>query len=484
VFVWALTAILGAGSSPAAAQQDASPEAEASEAQAPARPAEPPPAVVPSEVMDELRALRSEVEALKRAAAERELSELKAAAESAASGQAEEPERLGTKSFRGGERSLQGLNPELSIVGDAFGKLVLQDGEVYTGSGDRSGFFLRVLGLHFQSNLDPFSMAKMVVGISPGGVELGEAYITWSALAPGFTLTFGKFHQQFGVVNRWHAPGLDQVFYPLALSEHFGGPLKQVGLSLLVTLPPLWADELSLELQITNGQNASLFTGDYFSVPCGLLHLRNYWDLNRDTYLELGLSALVGTNNPWGKRVEEQVPVQLYDEDGNPVIFYDANGNPIAVVQSTAVSVQNDTDWRVTVVAGGDLTLNWEPVRQAKYLGFTWRSEFLVAYKQVSTPGGGDAILSWGGYSYAQVKPLQNWIFGIRGDVTQAFVLDNDGQYTWGITPYITWWQSPWVRLRLEYDYIDWADCKGMQPEHRALLQVTFSVGPHKHERY
>ncbi|MCU0663508.1 MAG: hypothetical protein MUC50_14420 [Myxococcota bacterium] len=470
----------GAASAQNKARTEAAPTA-ATQSQQPSTPT----VAVPPEVLAQLEALKAEVEALKKHDEKRELEELKADAETAITAAPEEDEeKLATKSFKGGERSLQALNPELSIVGDLFGRFVYQNGEIYSAQGGRTGFFPRVAGIHFQANLDPFSLMKVVVGVSPSGVELGEVYITWNALAENLSITVGKFHQQFGVVNRWHAPGLDQFAYPLVLTEHFGGPLVQTGLSFLVTLPPLWADHLEVEVQATNGQNEKLFAGDFFSVPSGLVHVRNYWDLNRDTYLELGLSGLVGVNNAWGKTVESETPVQLYDSDGNPVTFYDSDGNTLSIVSTTTSSVENDGDWRLTAVGGADLTLNWEPVNKSKYRGFTWRSEFLYAYKQVATDTGGDTIKSWGAYSYVQYKPVQNWYFGARGDLTQPFVLDSDGEYTWGVAPYITWWQSPWVRLRLEYNYIDWADCKGMDPEHRVLLQTTFSAGPHKHERY
>jgi hypothetical protein len=446
---------------------------------------QPEPGVSPA-VQTELEALRAEVEQLKQHQAERELAELKADAETAITAKPEDAkEPLETKTFKGGERSLQALNPEISVVGDLFGRLVYQDGEIASPAGGRSGLFPRVLGVHLQSNLDPFSMAKMIVGISPQGIELGEAYVTWSAVTPFLSITFGRFHQQFGIVNRWHAPGLDQFAYPLMIGEHFGGPLDQTGLSFLVLLPPLWASHLELEIQITNGENDKLFAGEFFSVPSGLVHLRNYWDLNRDTYLELGLSGLIGVNNRWYEPIEEEAPVELYDESGDRVTFYDAEGNPVELNSESTTTMRNDDDWRLTAVGGADLTVSWEPVNQAKYKGFTWRSEVLYAYKQVTTPTGkADAIQSWGAYSYAQLKPIRNWYFGVRGDLTQTFALDNQGEYTWGVIPYITWWQSPWVRFRLEYDYIDWADGKGWEPEHRVLLQTTFSVGPHKHERY
>jgi hypothetical protein len=433
----------------------------------------------------EIEALKAEIEALKKHNEEREFAELQADAETAIVTETEgNDEKLVSKTFKGGERSLQALNPEVSVVGDLFGRFVYSDGEIYSKKGGETGFYPRVAGIHFQANLDPFSYAKIVVGITPSGVDFGEGYITWNAATSWLSLTFGKFHQQFGVVNRWHAPGLDQFAYPLVITEHFGGPLDQTGLSAIISLPPLWADHLELEIQITNGQNEKLFAGEFFSIPSGLVHMRNYWDVTRNTYLELGLSGLFGVNNTWGQPQEgDPVPVQLYDENGSPVTFYDEGGNPVDMVTTPgATSVNNDDDWRLTAVGGADLTVNWEPVNQAKYKGFTWRTEFLYAYKSIRNEAGdGVAINSMGGYSYVQYKPIRNWVFGVRGDLTQPFKLDNGGEFTWGVVPYITWWQSPWVRLRLEYDHINWSEG---QPEHRVMFQTTFSAGPHKHERY
>ena len=70
-------------------------------------------------------------------------------------------------------------------------------------------------------------------------------------------------------------------------------------------MPPIISDANTLTLQITNGQNEHLFSGDMFSIPAGLLHLKNYWDLSRDAYFELGLTGMIGQNNQRG-----------YDDEG------------------------------------------------------------------------------------------------------------------------------------------------------------------------
>ena len=57
-----------------------------------------------------------------------------------------------------------------------------------------------------------------------------------------------------------------------------------------------------------------------------------------------------------------------------------------------------------------------------------------------------------------------------------------DVEVAQSFAPYFTWWQSPWVRWRLEWDH---QINKHMGPdEDTVYLQCTYSAGPHKHERY
>ena len=288
----------------------------------------------------------------------------------------EEDGKLKLKSYSGGQRSLQALNPEISVVGDIFGRY-LRSPEGRDAIGDeRSGAFLRVLGLHLQSNLDPFAFARMAVELHPDGAEVGEAYVTWTSIFPGASLTVGKFRQQLGVVNRWHKPGLDQFDFPLMLTVPFGpGGLNQSGFSLNVALPPLWSNGMELFVQVTNGSNDRAFSGNFFSLPAGLVHLGNFWDLSSSTYLELGLSGMFGFNN-----------------------------HRNVVEEDNTVSSE---DWRKTFIGGLDLTLNWEPLNRSKYHYFTWRSEFLFIQKEVSAK---DTIRWMGAYSYLEYKLNRSWI--------------------------------------------------------------------------
>jgi len=355
-----------------------------------------------------------------------------------------EEEKKQTKEFKSGQRSLQAINPEISIVGDMFGQYIANDNSFTEDS--RSGAFFRVLGLHFQSNLDPFSFAKVAIEYNPAGLEFGEAYMTWTKIFPSVGLTAGKFRQQFGVVNRWHVHALDQFEFPLALTTILGEEgLNQLGLSFDWAMPSLISDANFLTIQITNGQNEQLFSADMFSFPAGLLHLKNYWDLSRDTYLELGLTGMIGKNNQRG-----------YDEEGNLIL----------------------EDTRVTTLGGLDLTVLWEPLNQARYHSFIWRTELYYANKELIS----DRIKAFGGYTYIEYKFDLQWQVGTRFDYTQPFETNNDSKYAWQIVPYITWWQSNWVRLRLQYSYLNGTEFPTAQNTIR--LQVVFAAGPHKHDRY
>ncbi|MFH1530170.1 MAG: hypothetical protein ABIK09_05470 [Pseudomonadota bacterium] len=367
---------------------------------------------------------------------------------------APEADEVTLKSFQGGQRSLQALNPEISVVGDLFGRYVDSgDGRGVIG-GERSGAFLRVLGLHLQSNLDPFAFAKMAVELHPDGAEVGEAYVTWTAVLPGLSLTFGKFRQQLGVVNRWHTPGLDQFDFPLMLTVPFGPEgLNQSGLAAHLVLPPVWSHGLELFVQVTNGSNGGVFAGEFFSVPSTLVRLTNYWDLTPNTYLELGLTGMFGFNNPRS----------ALGDDG------DLKSEP----------------WRHTIIGGADLTLNWEPLNRSKYHYLTWRTEFLYIRKQLVE----EDVLQWmGGYTSLEFKINRSWIIGVREDLVQPFNVEHGERWIVQTVPYVSWWQSPWVRLRLEYDLtipeMDVSAAKIADVEHRVFLQFTFAAGPHKHERY
>jgi len=414
---------------------------------------------------DEINVLRQQINELAAVAGKQrgkdELTALRELAKAKAAEEVITEEELEETTFKSGSIGLQALNPEISVTGDG-----LFSSRQDTTSDESNDFDFRTLGIHIESWLDPYTRFKAAIPVTESGAELGEGYMTLYDIADDLNLTFGKFRQQFGVVNRWHKHGLDQVDFPLALREIFGsGGLNQSGLSLDWLMPPAGDASQQLTFQVTDGSNSRLFDDNARNRPSLLAHYKNYRDLSKDTYLEYGLTGLVGWNDEW-----------------------DIQGG----------TKQNSS--KLTTVLGADLSILWEPAEKMRYRNVEWRSEAYWLNKELLAPdgSGSDTISAWGLYSYLQTKISRTIDIGIRGDFyvpdTKSYAnlssplslsplaVTSDNPYLWQISPYITWWQSPFVKFRTEYDY---SNGKGIEnPEHVIWLQLIFSAGPHKHERY
>jgi len=416
---------------------------------------------------EEIEALKKEIQAVRGETAtaaapeEDELAVLRRTAEAEAAkaekgtaGEEEEP-------FTAKGLSLQALNPEISVTGDFLATYRRQE-----GSRQRSDFNFRTLGLHFETYLDPYTRFKAAVPVTTGGAGLGEAYMIRYGLLRGFNLTFGKFRQQFGVVNRWHKHGLDQTDFPLALRQIFGeGGLNQTGLSFDWVLPRLWGASQDLTIQLTNGENPRLFSGNTLGTPSVLLHYKNYRDLTESTYAEIGLSGIVGWKDEW-----------TVDQNGSPATVYDS---------------------LPARVFGLDFNLLWEPTDRMRYRNVVWRSELYLLDRDILAPDGSGkgTISARGAFTYLQSKLSRKLELGLRLDYYQpdqkdyaqmngslaphAFTDDVD---FWQVTPYLTYQQSPFVRYRLEYSHLEQRELE--EPEDSLIFQLIFSAGPHKHERY
>jgi hypothetical protein len=380
-------------------------------------------------------------------------SKAKLSAAQRSSGAQYSSERIASKTFKGGERAQQAINPEISVTFDHLSSYKLNAPHNYPGF--QSGENFRMAGIHMQSEMDPYSFGKLTFAAKEGAFEMGEAYAIFSNMIPGATLTAGKFRSQFGVINRWHLPALDSCMHPISLSTILGpGGLSGKGFSIGHNLKKPWADANEITFQLQRADNPYLFSGTNSGhIPSALLHIKNYYDLSRDKYFELGLTAMIGPNSRFGVN--------------NP-----AGG-------------AFDEAKRYTKLAGLDLTYFYEPVNMAKYKNFLWRSELFHVNKEITNAlsGKNENINTFGGYTYIQRKTSEQWEHGLKFDYTHPFQVDNKRFRTYAISPYVNFWQSPWVRTRFQYDYIN-SNFAPQKVEHRANLQLTWSFGPHKHEKY
>ena len=396
-------------------------------------------------VQQQLNAVTAQQEAHKE---QSELDHLRqaAAAEAASQTRAEEVD-TGTD-FVSGTRMQTELNPEISVNGDVF---------LVGGDNLRTEMQPRHFELDFQSYLDPYTRMKVVFGYEgahsvwdfdehedeheseheneheDGGFELEEGYLSWINLPGNTLLTVGKKRQQFGVLNRWHMHALPQTDFPWVIQESFGTHgLAGTGVSFEWSMPRLWADANELVVEVMNGSNEVAFAGSDWRRPTFLANLKNYWDLSANTYVQMDLTGLHGVTDHDGKLGHDFVAL--------------------------------------------DIVYDWYPLGRELYRGFQLRGMILRSWLDLEDGG---SLNTWGSYLYGQYKFARRWIGGIRGDWVED--QQRAGYEYWGLSPYLSFWQSEFVRLRGQYSY---RDHNVFGTDHRYELQFTFAAGPHKHEEY
>ena len=439
---------------------------------------------VPDSVHAELAALRARVDSLaalvrrleaagpaqQAEEAGDELAALRAAAAAAAAAGAAADTTPGPDAdtrFEGRQRSLQALNPEISVSGDFFAHAATDDA-------DEDNFYVREVELAFQSALDPYSRAKVFAGFHGSGPEVApfgdahaeeeeeeegghggevaieEAYVEWVGLPAGLSLKLGQFYQRFGQLNRWHAHALPFQSRSLPHLAFIGEePLGQAGASVSTLLPFLPGGAYEATLEVTRSSNELLFGES--SKPSVLGHLNAFWQLGRSADLDLGVSWIDGSYP-----TEEGA----FDRD----------------------------------LQGVEAAFTWRPPQRARYRGLVVRGgvmrlDGLAPHEEEGEepgggeeedhlePGEGDALGVW---SLAELRLSPRFYVGARFDWTEN--PEDPDETAWMVSPTLTWWQSEWVRLRLEYDLLGRSALD--DHEGRLWLWVSFAMGPHKHETY
>jgi hypothetical protein len=322
-----------------------------------------------------------------------------------------------------GRRSQNVLNPEISVTGNLL--LIARD-----ESPQRDNAELREVEVAFQSALDPYSTAKIFLTFSEEEIGVEEGYLYWTGLPGRIRLDAGKFRQQLGDLNRWHVHALPETEYPLVYQRFLGEEgLGGVGLSLYTALPlSLAGGTHEVWIQGTTAESDPLYEGG--SQPSLLGRLQNFWQLNRSTYMQIGVTGVGGNNS--------------------------------------------DADLK-SRLAGLDFRLTYRPPEAATRRNVTFRTE---GYRLNATEAG-QTTNRYGAFVSLQVRTSRRWIFGARYDWVEAPRGTNDRE--WRITPTITWWQSEFVYLRLEGEHRN-SDLEGTSNELR--LQAVLAMGPHKHETY
>ena len=374
------------------------------------------------------------------------IARLRAAAQAAAGDAAADTmaRAQGAQEFVGRARSLQALNPEISLNGDLFAS-------IQSGEPDTENFIPREFELSLVSALDPFTRAKVFLAseegggrieVFPGGgeeegsgagVSVEEGYVEWVALPGGVGLKVGRFFQQFGQLNRWHSHALQFQSRSLPHLAFIGEEsLAQDGASAHWLLPTGGSGAYEATVEVTRSRNEILFGESHRLSYLG--HMNAFWQLTPSTDLDLGVSALFGDyEDPSGR-----------------------HGNRLF---------------------GTEMSFNWAPPERALYRGVVVRGGVML-----SDPGAVSGLLepdpAWGIWSLVEVKLSRQWIASGRYDWVEN--PENPTESAWLAGPALTYWQSEYVRLRAEYDILG----NPGKTTGQFTLRITFAMGPHRHETY
>jgi hypothetical protein len=365
-------------------------------------------------------------------AAQDELAALRAAAAAAggaagADTSARRSEREQTQ-FVDRSRNLNQLNPEISVTGDVR----------LSAAGDQltaDNVSIREFEFSFQSALDPYSNTKIFAGVGEEGIEIEEAYAYWTGLPANLRLDIGRFRQQLGELNRWHAHALPQSELPLVLARFLGDEgLVGDGIGLYWMTPvgggALGAHEVWGQATLAN--NEALFESGNRVALLG--HLNNFWQLSRSTFVQVGGTALYGEN-------------------------------PDSALK--------------TRVFGVNARISWRPPERALYRNFTLRGEGYRLTQDVA----GTSSTRYGAYAGAEYQLSRRLFASVRYDYVES--IEVDGEREWAIVPNLTWWQSEWVYLRAEWQRTATPVAAGVvERSNRFVIQAVWAIGPHKHELF
>ncbi|MBU3933448.1 MAG: PspA/IM30 family protein [Candidatus Omnitrophica bacterium] len=331
-------------------------------------------------------------------------------------------------------RYSQNFNPDISVIGDfTFHGTDKKSDEQY------NQFKMRQAELAFSAPVDPYSRADLFLHVEPSGEEwkigLCEGYLTLLNLPiENLQGKIGKFKANFGKVNRLHLHSLPWVDYPNVLTNFLGEEgMSQSGVSASYLIPNPWDKYLELTFEAINNRNSASFAGSQGRDMVYLAHLKNFFDLNEESTLELGGSIATGPND-------------------------DGHGK------------------NRTTLEGIDLTYKWRPLKEGLYKSITFQNEFLFSQKdQTDTK----QVDSWGAYSSLQYQFAKRLSAFGRYDYSEFPGYAN--RYDNAVSTGLTFAQSEYCFWRLQFKHTDKNYSKDSD---EIWLQCNFGLGPHRKHEY
>ncbi len=345
------------------------------------------------------------------------------------------------------------FNPDLAVVSDFLGSYSTQRSNDAYNRVD-----VREVELDLRAAVDPRADGVAILSFErdvenpvfpkPGeegdggpdsSVNIEEAYLFLHDFGvPNLTAKLGRFHVRFGRQNILHLHDLPTSDPPF-VSQAFLAPeaLSDAGLSLSYVIPPrcVFGQYVEIIGEILAGEGAGsespTLTGD-LSVDSPAFNTHVLWNTNVGTNwnLELGASYLFGKRGP-----DNDLDLNLY---------------------------------------GADVTLiHTDPT--GRFNNTLFQGELMYAN---TDQAGGSTQNALGAYLLGQQQIDRDWYAGLRLDWTQD--PNHDARESWGVSPYVSWYWSEFLRFRVEYQHRD-----GDVPNADTLyFQATWIFGAHPPHPY
>jgi hypothetical protein len=338
-----------------------------------------------------------------------------------------------TQTFGGASGNAKLLNPDISLIGDFIGTA----GHNNVAPGRSLEMHESEVGL--QAIIDPYARADAFISFGETGVNVEEAYVTFTSLPAGLLFKVGKKRADFGKVNTIHNHALPFIDRPLVTNNLVGGEdgIDDAGffLSRFLPAPKNWFLEGSAE--VLRGDSADVFQASRRQDVSVVGHIRAYRDLTESTNLDLGVSYARGHNN-----LGSNFLTNLYS---------------------------------------GDATLRWKPLRRAIYNSFLFRTELVWSARDqfsLAVPTRLQTQHAFGMYSSAEYRVNRRWTVGGRfdrsGHATDARLTDS------GFSGILTYWPSEFSQIRGQYRFGHLATSPtDFSNANELLFQFLFVMGAH-----
>jgi hypothetical protein len=347
-----------------------------------------------------------------------------------------------TQTYGGATSNAKLLNPDVSLIGDFIGTAGHND--VAPG---------RSLELHesevgLQAIIDPYARADAFISFGEEGVNVEEAYVTFTSLPAGLLMKVGKMRADFGKVNTIHNHALPYIDRPLATNNLVGGEdgIDDAGISITRFLPAPKNWFMEGTAQVFRGDSGDLYSALRREDVSVVGHVRAYRDLTESTNLDLGVS-------------------------------YSRGHNDTGTVPS---NVLFDPDHFLTNLYGVDATIRWKPLRRAIYKNFLLRTElFWSARDQLSTLNAFQTQHAFGSYASAEYRVNRRWTVGGRFD--RSGHANNANLTDTGFSAILTYWPSEFSQIRGQYRFghLALANPGDFSNANELLFQFLFVMGAH-----